>query len=121
MPDWDMAVQRRSKLPESLEISDMMDFPDTRHRSGASAFVTTVLIAALSFADKAIAGETKPVIAIATKAAEITVTIDDALKAYPPLYADLLAEGQREARRWRADAVKERRRPPVADGQAWTY
>jgi hypothetical protein len=48
--------------------------------------------------------EPKPVISSKSKSAEIAVTIDDALKAHPALYDNLLAEGRREAAKWRAEA-----------------
>jgi len=58
------------------------------------------------------AAETKPVIAQKSKSAEIEVTIDPALKAYPGLYENLLAEGQRDAAKWRKDADQSLREEP---------
>jgi len=58
------------------------------------------------------AAETKPVIAQKSKSAEIEVTIDPALKAYPGLYENLLAEGQRDAAKWRQEADKSLREEP---------
>jgi Protein of unknown function (DUF3298) len=87
----------------------------------------TMLIIALAFAAVAAAqpaaAEDKPVIAIETKALAATVTIDEKLKADPALYADLLAEGQRQAAKWRADADKELRENPdqfTDDGGKWS-
>src|ERR1700730_1966549 len=64
----------------------------------------------------------KPVISIMSKSLEATVTIDEKLKAHPGLHADLLAEGQREAARWRTDADKELRDNPdqFTDGRKWS-
>jgi len=101
----------------------MTDSSGTRRRSCVGASHLALIIILLSLTGVAVAGEARPDISIATNAVEITVTIDDALKAYPRLHADLLAEGQRQAATWRTDAVKERRRYPqsVIDGRAWTY
>jgi hypothetical protein len=52
----------------------------------------------------AAAAEPKPVISSKSKSAEIAVSIDDSLKAHPGLYDNLLAEGRREAAKWRAEA-----------------
>lgn len=60
----------------------------------AALGLATLVAALLNCA--AVAAETKPVIAKKTKSAEIEVTIEPALKAYPGLYENLLAEGQRD-------------------------
>lgn len=49
---------------------------------------------------------------IDTKSIEASVTIDDALKTYPGLYDNLLAEGRRELAKWRAEADKDRKETP---------
>jgi len=69
------------------------------------------------------AAEDKPVIAINTKAIEASVTIDAALKAYPGLHEDLLAEGQKQVAKWRAEADKELRESPdlFKGGRKWSY
>lgn len=53
--------------------------------------------------------EAKPAFKIETKSIEASVIIDDALKTYPRLYDNLLAEGRREASKWREDADKDRK------------
>ncbi len=73
---------------------------------GIAALAATLLIGA------AVAAETRPVIAQKTKSAEIMVTIDPALKAYPGLYENLLAEGQRDAAKWRQESDKSLREEP---------
>jgi hypothetical protein len=55
-------------------------------------------------ANAAPADGTKPVISLNLKSAEIKLTIDEALKAHPALYENLLAEGKRQTARWRAEA-----------------
>ena len=70
----------------------------------------TLLATAVLFAlaiDSACAADDKPAIEIKTRAAAITVTIAQGLKAYPGVTADLLAEGQRYAAKARADADAE--------------
>ncbi len=68
--------------------------------------LSVVLSACLLLTATAVAApaEPKPVIASKSKSAEIAVTIDEAFKAYPGLYDNLLAEGRREAAKWRAEA-----------------
>src|SRR5882724_8683769 len=63
-----------------------------------------------------------PQISINTKVAEISVEIDDALKAHPGLVADLTAEGRTWAAKMRADADKEGRESPdsFTDGRKWS-
>ncbi len=67
--------------------------------------------------------KTKPQIAISTKAVEVTVTVDPALRKYPGLFEDNLAEGRRWAERNRAEAAKARRDEPefFREGRRWTF
>lgn len=67
--------------------------------------------------------ETAPQIAIKTKAVAITVTVDPALRAYPGLFEDSLAEGRRWAERNRGEADKTLRTDPMLfrNGQRWTF
>ena len=67
--------------------------------------------------------ETKPQIAINTKAVEVTVTVDPALRKYPGLFEDSLAEGRRWAERNRAEAAKALRDEPefFREGRRWTF
>ncbi len=58
--------------------------------------------------------EVKPVAAIKNKAIEASVIVDAELKAYPKLYANLVAAGKREMAKWAAEAEKERRSNPDA-------
>jgi Deacetylase PdaC len=66
--------------------------------------------------------EPKPDIAIKTKAAEITVAVDAALKRHPGLAADCLAEGRRWAEKSRAEADKSLRDDPTdfTGGRRWS-
>jgi hypothetical protein len=66
--------------------------------------------------------ERKPVIAFKTRAAEVSVTIDNALRAHPGLYENLLAEAKRDAAKWRADAEAERKVNPqdFTNGRYWS-
>ncbi len=67
--------------------------------------------------------KTKPQVAISTKAVEVTVTVDPALRKYPGLFEDNLAEGRRWAERNRAEAAKARRDEPefFREGRRWTF
>jgi hypothetical protein len=69
----------------------------TAARLAAALFACLLLTAAA-------APEPKTVISSKSKSAEIAVSIDDALKAHPGLYDNLLAEARREAAKWRAEA-----------------
>jgi hypothetical protein len=66
--------------------------------------LSVALSACLLFTAAAAAADPKTVISSKSKSAEIRVSIDDALKAHPGLYDNLLAEGRREAAKWRAEA-----------------
>ena len=70
--------------------------------SGLAAGLFFLSVAALL--PSAFAAETKPVIAVKSKSLEIEVTIDNALKAHPGLYDNLLAEAKRDAAKWKAEA-----------------
>jgi hypothetical protein len=67
--------------------------------------------------------ETKPQVAISTKAVEVTVTVDPALRRYPGLFEDNLAEGRRWAERNRTEAAKTMRDEPefFRGGRRWTF
>jgi hypothetical protein len=69
--------------------------------------------------------EPKPVISSKSKSAVIAVSIDGALKAHPGLYDNLLAEGRREAAKWRAEAddVLRKGADPLTfkDGRRYDY
>ena len=73
---------------------------------------TFALALALSAGSGDRAQDAKPAAKLDTKSIEASVTIVDALKAYPGLYDNLLAEGRRELAKWRADADKERKETP---------
>ncbi len=66
--------------------------------------------------------ETKPQISITTRAAEITVTVDAALRKHPGLAENCLAEGRTWAERQRAEAAKELKESPefFQEGRRWT-
>lgn len=69
------------------------------------------------------AAEPKPDIAIKTKAADISVSLDNAVKANALLATDLLAEGKRWARKNLTDATKEMKASPelFREGRAWSF
>jgi hypothetical protein len=85
--------------------------------------VISGLTIALAIAGVVHAEDPKPAIAVTTKAIELTVTIDPALRAFPGLYDNLLAEGRRDAEKWRRDATEERSgdRTAIREGRRWTY
>ena len=67
--------------------------------------------------------EVKPVAAVDNKAIEASVIIDAGLKAYPKLYANLLADGRREMAKWAAEAAKERKQNPdfFTENRRWYF
>jgi hypothetical protein len=67
--------------------------------------------------------QTKPQISISTKAVEVTVTVDSALRKFSGLFEDSLAEGRRWAEQNRAEAAKTLRSEPefFRQGQRWTF
>ncbi|MCK9909180.1 RsiV family protein [Microbacteriaceae bacterium K1510] len=73
----------------------------------ASSLSLAPLAAAAPDAEKA-----KPAASIDTKTIEASIIIEDALKAYPGLYDNLLAEGRREMAKWRTQADKDRKEMP---------
>jgi hypothetical protein len=75
-----------------------MPFPRHVAARFAAALSACLLVTAAASA------EPKAVISTKSKSAAIEVSIDDALKAHPGLYDNLLAEGRREAAKWRAEA-----------------
>jgi hypothetical protein len=85
----------------------------TRLRYGVLASIVVVAIAH---------AETKPQIEIKTKSVEVSVTVDPALRKFPGLFEDNLAEGKRWAERSRAEAAKAARGEPqfFRDG-GWTF
>jgi hypothetical protein len=89
------------------------------------AMRASVALAACLLFTAAAAPKPKPVISSKSKSAEIAVSIDDALKAHPGLYDHLLAEGRREAAKWRAEADDVLRsgadRMTFKDGRRYDY
>lgn len=85
-------------------------------------FRATLIAASLALPTLA-AAKDKPAVAIDTKAIEASVTIDDALKAYPGLYGNLLAEGRRELTKWRTEAETDRKDNPdlFKDGRRYSF
>lgn len=84
----------------------------------------TILAAAciLAVAGSACAQGTKPAATINTKSIEASVIIEDALKAYPGLYDNLLAEGRREMTKWRTEADKDRKEmPDLFKGRRYSF
>jgi hypothetical protein len=79
--------------------------------------VAVLLIASVGYAAP------KPQISITTKAAEITVTVQDALRRHPGLAENCLTEGRRWAEQMRAEAAKELKENPdfFKEGRRWTF
>jgi hypothetical protein len=67
--------------------------------------------------------KTKPQVTISTKAVEVTVTVDPALRKYPGLFENNLTEGRRWAARNRTEATKAQRDEPefFREGRRWTF
>jgi len=88
-----------------------------------SCFRAIVVAAALCVPGLVHADDEKPVAAIKTRAIEASVSIDEALKAYPGLYDTLLAEGRRGLAKWRVEADKDRKESPdlFRDGRRYTH
>ena len=83
-----------------------------------------VLTATFVIACAAVAqAETKPQISISTKAVEVTVTVDPALRKFAGLFEDSLGEGRSWAERNRAEAAKAQRDEPAffREGRRWTF
>ena len=78
---------------------------------------------AILIATAAAYAETKPQISLTTKSAEITVTVQDALRRHPGLAENCLTEGRRWAETNRAEAAKELKDNPglFTEGRRWTF
>lgn len=65
----------------------------------------------------------RPNLSAKTEAIEASVTIDDALKAYPGLYGNLLADGRREMTKWRTEAETDRKDNPdlFKEGRRYSF
>ena len=85
----------------------------------AVTLLTAALLAPLSVASAA----DKPAIAFKSRSIDVSVTVGSELKAYPGLYDNLLAEGRREADKWRATADADRKDTPdiFADGRRYAF
>lgn len=94
-----------------------MTFSSGRKAQAIAAFCIAVGMAASANA------ETKPQIEISTKSVDITVTVDPALRKFPGLFEDSVAEGKRWAERNRAEAAKASRTEPefFRGGRRWTF
>jgi hypothetical protein len=91
-------------------------------RLAAIATAAAALFAAVTIASTAAEG-VKPVLSVKTRSIEASLTIDPQLKAYPELYAGLLAEGKREVEKWRRSADEDRKATPDAftDGRRYAF
>jgi hypothetical protein len=69
------------------------------------------------------AAEEKPAATVTNSSIEAAVTIDPAIKAYPALYDNLLAEGKRQLVKESASAEKDRKELPdvFRDGRRYDY
>jgi hypothetical protein len=94
-----------------------MEFRSGRKARAIAAVGAVIGLAAIAHA------ETKPQIEIKTKSVEVGVTVDPALRKFPGLYEDSLAEGKRWAERNRAEAAKASRDEPefFREGRRWTF
>jgi hypothetical protein len=90
-------------------------------RSRCPQHLAVLLAACLSVSGPAAAEQAA--ISFKSKSIELSVTIDDALKVHPGLYDNLLAEGKREAAKWRQDADKARakKEPPFGIGGNYEF
>jgi hypothetical protein len=95
----------------------MPSLENSRYPQRVAALITTCLLASAP----ATAEDARPAISFKSKSIELSVTIDDALKAHPGLYDNLLAEGKREAAKRRADADKARARKEAPFGIGGNY
>lgn len=88
-----------------------------------TAGVTLAAALVLPQAAIVVAAEQKPEIAIKTKAVEIKVTLDDAIRKNAALSANLLADSKRWATRNSADAAEEYKTDPefFRDGRTWSF
>jgi hypothetical protein len=86
-------------------------------RWGITSIAGVLLLASLAHA-----APPKPVISTKTKAVEVSVAFDDAIKARPELSANILGEGKRWAERERREADREWQNSPelFRGGQRWT-
>ena len=86
-------------------------------RWGITSIAGLLLLASLAHA-----APPKPVVSTKTKAVEISVAFDDAIKARPELSANILGEGKRWADRERREADREWQNSPelFRGGQRWT-
>jgi hypothetical protein len=84
--------------------------------------VTGIAIAGLAALTTLAQAAPKAAIATTTKAVEISVTFDDAIKARPELAASILDEGKRWTERERREADREWKNSPelFRGGQRWT-
>jgi len=89
-----------------------------RHRRCAEAIVLVAAATAFAAARSAEAAST-PAISIATKAIELTVTIDSTLRLYPWLYDNLFAEARHDSAKWHADA--EAANPSLRERSRWFH
>lgn len=87
----------------------------------SAILAVAILGAAASIASSQVAS--KNALLTKTKAVEISVTLDDAIKARPELAANLLGEGRRWLERERRQADREWQTSPelFRDGRRWTY
>ena len=86
------------------------------------AIAFALLLGAI-LADAAAYADEKPALTIKNKIIEESVTIEAGLKAYPGLYDNLIAEGRRALKKWRAEAVKAGKELPdiFDDGRHYTF
>jgi hypothetical protein len=86
-------------------------------RGGISSIAGLLLLASVAHA-----APPKPIISTKTKAVEVSVAFDDAIKARSELSANILGEGKRWAERERREADREWQNSPelFRGGQRWT-
>jgi hypothetical protein len=101
--------------------SEMNNVKDCKSRAALAAAVLAVQI--FGWAGFAAPARAATAVSIKTHIVEIGVDVDNALKSYPGLFDNCVAEGKAYAAQMQAQAAKEHHDDPAMfrDGTAWTY
>jgi hypothetical protein len=86
-------------------------------RSNTRLLLATVIAA--GYCQPVLAENENPAIEIKSKALELSVNVDAKLRAYPALYAKLLADAKKDGEKWRVEANKEIKEDPLWKG--WSF
>jgi hypothetical protein len=104
-------------------MTDVISAPDA-HRPSANFQLDCRHVAiAVALLFVTASAHARDIVSTKSKISEISVTLDDALNAYPALAANLAAEGKTWAAKARKEAASEYRpnNPAFRDGMAWTF